>query len=80
MVPAKQYLRPDASNAKNPIVKIDLRKIGVPYFDFTNPLYLPMLHTPESLALAIRDSEVLIFGYVLPQAIVASYDGTKLLE
>jgi hypothetical protein len=81
MVPAKRYLDlREASNAKNPIVKIDLRRLGVAYLDFTNPLILATLQTAEARAAAVIDSEVLIFGFVSPLAIVSSYDGTRLLE
>jgi RHS repeat-associated protein len=81
MVPAKRYLDPDeASNARNSIVKIDLRRVGTTYLDFTNPLILATLQTPEARASALIDSEVLIWGFVSPVAIVASYDGTRLLE
>lgn len=41
---------------------------------------LATLQTPEARASALIDSEVLIWGFVSPVAIVASYDGTRLLE
>jgi RHS repeat-associated protein len=78
MVPAKTYV--NEFNIQNPIVKIDLRRITGMYLDFTNPAVFATLQTDRARANAIRDSEVLIYAFVPPFAIVASYDGRRLLE
>jgi RHS repeat-associated protein len=62
-------------NPRNPIVKIDLKKVPGPYLDFTLPPSLALLDDDYVRGLATLASEVLIFAFVPPTAIVGVVPG-----
>ncbi len=70
-VPLKLY----RDNPKNPVVKINLRRVPSLHLDFTNPALLATLEDDYVRGLATLASEVLIFEYVPPIAIIAVTPG-----
>ncbi|NLN02395.1 MAG: RHS repeat-associated core domain-containing protein [Lentisphaerae bacterium] len=57
------------SRNATPIVEIDLSKVSVPVIDLTQPSNLGVLTDPQAVYNATRDAEVLVRGFIPPEAI-----------